>query len=519
MIQLRPYQNRCVRDVLAAFRGGWQSVCLVCPTGSGKRHMALWFMEYAAQHGRKVLFLGNRRLLITQAAADAKRHGVEYGTIMADLLDGNPGSSNQVASIHTLESWYLRDTLQKKAGEGLPEAQLIIIDECHRDLSKYERLRTFYPEAKLLGLTATPVGPDGRAIAPAPYQMLIEPVKNSELIAEEWLLPTVVYAPSEPYLHGVKITKGEYVQSQLGKAVQTCTVFGNVFSEWADRGGREMATVVFVPGVAYGRDLARQFNFLLGPGQAHVIEAKTKPREREEILGKIKEGESKVLVSVDVLREGFDLPLLQCAVDLQPNQQLRSYWQKVGRIKRTHPGQLSATYLDFAGNYWRFPHPNEDPEWPEDQTTTQELIKKRREEGQATQPIMCPKCSLVRDRGDTCPGCGWKNPQAIRRVRMGNGVLREMPAEEPKKRQLSQEERLFTKWQQRLYAALYTGATYKQAAWLYKQQLGQYPKEGWLGCPPADHPDWRCRVADHYDFRELTKACGRYREQLREIQS
>lgn len=513
MISLRNYQEDCLRAVLAALREH-RSVCLVCPTGSGKRRMAMWLMQYAAQNHRRALFLGNRRLLINQAATEAEEHGLEYGTIMADLMQGDPGARNQIASIHTLESWYLRETWKKEAGVGLPPADLLLIDEGHQCLDKYAKLRTFYPEAKLVSFTATPLGPDGRAIAPSPYEVLIEPVFNSQLIRDGWLLPTTVYAPSEPHLTGVKITKGEYVQSQLGRAVQTCTLSADVFREWERVGGREMATVVFVPGVAYGRDLERQFNYYLGGNKAHVIEAKTKPAERERILRGIADRGDGVLISVDVLREGFDLPLLQCAVDLQPNQQLRSYWQKLGRIKRPHGSQNKAVCLDFAGNYWRFPHPNEDPEWPQGEETSQERIQKQREAGKEAQPIMCPQCSLVRNRGDTCPGCGFKNPQAIRRVRMGNGELREMPAVTTR-RELGQEERLFNKWQGRLYAAIYCGHTFKQAAFFFHKETGQYPQEGWLGVHPQGDVKWTLPVADYYDRRNLTIACSRYKEQLR----
>lgn len=518
MLSLRPYQNRCIQEVLAAFRAGYRSVCLVSPTGSGKRRLSMWLMEYAAQNNRRVLFIGNRRLLINQAANEAEEHGIEFGTIMANLLQGDAGSSNQIASIHTLESWYLRGRKWTKEGkgDGLPPADLLIIDECHQSLDKYERLRGFYPEARLVGLTATPVGPSGRAISPSPFEVLIEPVKNSELIQGGWLLHTLVYAPSEPFIDGVKVTSGEYVQTQLGRAVQTCTVFGDVFKEWEEKGCRNMATVCFVPGVAFGRDLERQFNYYLGGNKAHVIEARTKPAEREQIIAQIRDGRSRVVISVDVLREGFDLPVLCCGIDLQPNQQLRSFWQKVGRVKRPSDGQTHAFWLDFAGNYHRFPHPDSDPTWPEGpaEETTQEVIQKQREAGTQAQPIMCPKCSRVRDRGDTCPGCGWKNPQAIRRVRMGNGKLKEMPAFTAPKRQPTKEERMFSRWTQRLYAALYTGATYSQAARIYHKQTGEYPQEGWVGVYPVGDLRWQTRVPDDHNFKSLTRACNQYKERL-----
>ena len=95
-----------------------------------------------------------------------------------------------------------------------------------------------------------------------------------------------------------------------------------------------------------------------------------------------------MLLGVDVVREGLDLPAAQCLIDLQPTHQFRVYWQKIGRVKRMYPGQKSAVVIDFAGNLWRHMiHPDQDPPWDElaKNKTIEEAIKKK--EG-----ALCPKC-------------------------------------------------------------------------------------------------------------------------------
>jgi superfamily II DNA or RNA helicase len=77
MLVLRDYQTIAIRQVFDCWRSGARSVVLVIPTGSGKRLCALWLMDYAAKAGRRVLFVGNRRLLVTQAQNDAER--LEHG--------------------------------------------------------------------------------------------------------------------------------------------------------------------------------------------------------------------------------------------------------------------------------------------------------------------------------------------------------------------------------------------------------------------------------------------------------
>lgn len=508
MIVLRDYQREFRDAVFDRWREGFQTVIGVSPTGSGKRYTALDLCRIAHEKGRKVLFVGNRRLLVTQAAEDAQEHGVPFGVIMADYMEGDPGSSNQLASVQTLESWYFYDPITNEpTGTGLPPADLVIIDEAHQDTDRYRQLLAFYPDAKVLALTATPVGAEGRPLVPDPYQTLVETITNSALIRKGVLLPTTVFAPSEPDIEGVKVVKRqEYNQKKLGQKVSECTVFADVFKTWEKFSDR--ATVCFVPGVKYGRFLVQEFNERLGPGQAYLIEAKTKHQQRQEIFAKVEAGKARVLVSVDVLKEGFDLPILSCGIDLQPNSQLRTYWQKLGRVKRAYQGQVEAVWLDFAGNYWKFPHPNQDPEWPkEDEETTQDVIQKSRKAGTASQPIMCPKCGHVRERGPICTNCGFKHEETIRRIRMGGGQLKEIPAHAKEKVEKTAEHRLLDKWKSRLIAGMRSNLTFGQCAYIFKKETGEHPRDGWPGTYDTGSLSWKKRVNHNLTMRELMSAC------------
>lgn len=245
----------------------------------------------------------------------------------------------------------------------------------------------------------------------------------------------------------------------------------------------------------------------MGPGTAHLIEAKTKHAEREAAFEAIRAGTSKILVSVGVLVEGFDLTKIKCILDLQPSTQFRNYWQKLGRAKRPFEDWPDALYLDFAGNSWRFTHPNDNPIWPTGDETTQEAIQKARKEGKQAAPIICPKCHFVREKGPVCPSCGHKGSDSIRRVRMGNGRLVEVKAEFKQKVEKSESEKLFAKWQQRLFGALKSGISYAQCAEIFRRETGSWPKDHWVGVYPKDSVQAKQHPKRHFTPGQLARAC------------
>lgn len=507
-LTLRPYQAKVKRLAHEAIRAGCRRPLVVAPTGAGKRVQAVdWCMTVVRQN-KECLFVTDRRLLIEQMADELHKHGVEFGIIMDGYLEQRTPRI-QLASIQSLEARCLkRDPLT------LPPADVILIDEAHKAIEQYKTLLGFYPNAYAFLLTATPVGPAGKTlIQPGYADALTEGVRNSELIQAGYLLRTRVYAPSEPNIEGIKVrNKEEFAEGALGKRVQEVTCFADVFAEWAPFADRK--TIVFAPGIAYCNGLAG------GPGvpgdhfygrgiKAAVITSKVKAKDRDAIIRDFADGDLKVLISVDVLREGFDVPKASCAIDLQPNAQLRTYWQKIGRVKRPFGDQQFAVYIDMAGNYWRFPHPDDDPDWlaVTGETTTQDVIAKRLESGKASKQVMCPKCSAVRKGGPRCPECGHEAQERdlVRRIRMGNGKLREVPAQEKRKHEKTEAQRQADKWKSSLFIGLKCGKTLKQCAWLHKSKHGDWPGRELPCVPEMGSASWSLKVDQVYTAKDIMR--------------
>lgn len=511
-LTLRSYQLRVKHAAHEAIRAGFRRPLVVAPTGAGKRIQAVDWCMTAIRQEKDLLFLTDRRLLIDQMAMELEKWGIPHGIVM----EGHPENRVpriQLGTIQSVESRYL-----KRDPQQLPHADVVLIDEAHKAIDQYTALLGFYPNAYAFLLTATPVGPAGKTlIQPGYADTLTEGVRNSELIKGGYLLPTRVYAPSEPDVEGVKLRRvpvrnGEFAEGALGRRVEEVTCFADVFGEWAPFADRK--TIVFAPGIDYCNGLA------IGPGDsfrargisAEVITSKVKAKDRDRILKEFAEGELKVLISVDVLKEGFDCPKASCAIDLQPNAQLRAYWQKIGRIKRPFEDQREAVYIDMAGNYWRFPHPDEDPDWAEitGETTTQDVIRRNLESGKANRQVRCPKCAAVRKGGPRCPECGFEaqSQDVVRCIRMGKGKLKEVAAKEKKKVEKTAEDRRRDAWKSCLFVGLKTGKTLKQCSYLFKQKSGEWPK-GMPCVPEFGSAQWALKVNQVYDAKGIMREFGR----------
>jgi superfamily II DNA or RNA helicase len=226
--QLREYQAAGVRDVRRAFSGGDRRVILTAPTGSGKRYIAVWCSLQAGEQNKRILIVTHRKILVDQMVQELRVHGAHVGVLMAGYEEPNPIAPIQVASLQTLWSRCLR---QGCYGKPLPEAQLIVIDECHQEPRRYHKLLEHYPRAWVMGLTATPVGREGLRLDD--FHAIVEGSLNSQLIHDGWLLPTVVYAPSEPDVTGVTIQRGDYSQKKLSRRVREVTLWGDIWKEYA----------------------------------------------------------------------------------------------------------------------------------------------------------------------------------------------------------------------------------------------------------------------------------------------
>ena len=181
-LEARPYQAKIIEDCRAAIAAGQRRLCIVSPTGSGKTIVAALIIGGAAGNGHRALFLAHRRELIRQASAKLHDLGVRHGVLLPGYR-ARLGEPVQVASVATLHARAIRGTSLE-----LPPADVVYVDECHRVAAPtYQQIIEAYPNAVVIGLTATPARRDGRGLGNTFDRLLLGP-SVQELVDGKYLV-------------------------------------------------------------------------------------------------------------------------------------------------------------------------------------------------------------------------------------------------------------------------------------------------------------------------------------------
>lgn len=408
---------------------------------------AAHIISAALKKGRKVQFVVHLRELVEQTIRALNRCGVErIGVIRGDDGRVDPDAPVQVASIQTL------------ARRKRPEANIIFLDECHRSIAPMYRKAVWeaYPDALIIGLTATPCRTDGRPLGQY-YEKLIVAATYSELIEGGFISEPIVYAPTvEPDLSGVRIVGGDYDDGQL-ETVMT-ELAGEIVPTWRQKADG-LRTVVFATSINHSKDIVARF--VADGVVAEHLDGTTPSKEREAILSRWASGQTTVVSNVGVLTEGFDLPAIRCAVLARPTQSLVLFMQTAGRALRA--GETRPVILDHAGNVGRFGLPTEDRTW---------IISGRAKQEVPRSPFTpCKQCfAYIKRTLAKCPFCG------AERVK----EEREIPVE--RKASFEQKDRVSIErdfYLSNVYLARAKGFKPGFAAFKFKEKFGRWPPYAW----------------------------------------
>ncbi len=305
---LREYQKQAINNIRNHFVKGKKKILLVAPTGSGKTVIASSMLEQIIEKGNFGLFVAHRRELVMQCSRKLSDFDIKHGVIMASKTP-NHYADVQIASIQTFTSRKDRDDFIK------PNANVIIIDEAHRSTSKsFKKLIEEYPDAYVIGLTATPCRADGKGLGNI-YQELVQAGNIKDLTKQGYLVPNRIIAPTIPDLQDIRIVAGDYEKKTLDNKMNTPKLVGDIVSHWI-RYGEDRPTIVFGVSIKHSKYIANIFK-QNGVPSGH-IDGEMPEIEREEQLDKLDKGKIKVLSNCMVLTEGWDQPKVSCVIIARP---------------------------------------------------------------------------------------------------------------------------------------------------------------------------------------------------------
>ena len=414
---LRDYQIEICENVNGAFKAH-RSVMMQMPTGTGKTVvLASLVKQYLNRDADcSVLIVAHRIELIEQTGAFLSHFEIDYGVIAGGKW---PAAFKRVmvASVQTLS---------KNLDIDLAPS-LVVIDEAHHALAKtYQMLWTAWPEAKFLGLTATPYRMSGDGFTDL-FEVLVDSWSVKQFIADGWLSPYDYYSirPDSEEQQEIDSLKkrgadGDYQMKELREKLDVRPSIERLFESF-ERFAFDKKGIIYAIDIAHAEHIAEYYR--LQGVNAVAISSKTPTAERQRLLVLFKSnslnrefdindngdnrrtkqeqsgacsnyalqggGRPKVntinfnngavrhctsyehdsassiqiLVSVDLFSEGFDCPDVEFIQMARPTLSLAKYLQMVGRGLRPCHGKQCCTIIDNVGLYRTFGLPSVDRDW------------------------------------------------------------------------------------------------------------------------------------------------------------
>lgn len=335
-MELRPYQQEAKDAIFEQWDNGVKKTLLVLPTGCGKTVVFAKVTEDCVRQGNRVLILAHRGELLDQAA-DKLMKTTGLGCALEKAENTCLGSWFRVVvgSVQTL--------MRQKRLDQFPEDffDTIIIDEAHHCISdSYQKVLKHFPDAQILGVTATPDRGDMQNLGQF-FESLAYEYTLPKAIKEGYLTPIkALTIPLKIDMSSVSVQAGDFKASDIGTALDS---YLEGIAEEMKKYCSDKKTVVFLPLVK----TSQKFRDLLNEHGFQAAEVNGNSQDRAEILADFETGKYNVLCNSMLLTEGWDCPSVDCIVVLRPTKVRSLYCQMVGRGTRLFPGKDHLLLLDF----------------------------------------------------------------------------------------------------------------------------------------------------------------------------
>lgn len=408
---LRDYQTDLYTSLFDAWKSH-QNVLAVSPTGSGKTVIFASVARAFVENNIPVIVIAHRQELVGQISLTLARNGMKHKVIGGNgiittcsrlhVMDGLNPMIDQRAKLIVAGV----DTLIRKDDQIFSKIGLWINDEAHHllDSNKWGTAIKKFPNAKGLGVTATPLRSDGKGLgrhASGVFDTMVLGPDMQNLIDRGFLTPFRIFAPPSATLHIDEswITgTGDFSHVKVADAIHKANITGDAVQHYLRHAAGKIG-VSFCVDVAACDELANAYRAAGVP--AEVVTADTPDILRQTLKQRLACGVVKMLINVDIFGEGYDLPAIEVVSFLRPTASYGLFVQQFGRALRPMEGKHEAIIIDHVGNTIRHGLPIQHKEWSLDDRA------KRGKSESAVLIKVCQACTGVYERfRKICPFCG-----------------------------------------------------------------------------------------------------------------
>jgi superfamily II DNA or RNA helicase len=327
-----------------------RSVMAQMPTGTGKTYLLTAVINSFVSNNQmeKVWIVAHRRELVSQIDETVRKFQSYSASNTSSLL-----SSVKAMSIQWLMRHY--DEIEEEPG-------MIVIDEAHHALAKtYKEMWERFPNAKFLGLTATPCRLNGKGFTDL-FDILVQSWGVPEFISKGRLATyDFVSIKSDGVTQRLidslqkRGADGDYQNKEMDMLLNKKPSIERLYRS-LEEFGKDRKGIVYAINISHAQKITKLYQE--HGVKAIAIDSKTPATERQQDIEAFKKGDIQVLVNVDIFSEGFDCPDVEFVQLARPTLSLAKYLQMVGRGLRVAKGKKNCVIIDNVGLYRVFGLPS-----------------------------------------------------------------------------------------------------------------------------------------------------------------
>jgi DNA repair protein RadD len=394
-MKLRKYQALMLSQLWAALFYSKNALC-VAATGSGKTRIFSELLKIGIDRKEnfKALVIVHRVSLVKQTVkAFEKFIPNSKISIFCETLQKKDLSGQIVVS--TFQSLVKSDKVYKEY------YNLTILDECHNLTfaveNSFEKLREINPSLKVIGFTATPFTREGYLYGTGKFfEEISVSIPMKKMMEMGYLSPYTLKSSATKFDMST-VTKpkrmDDYLPKELNKLTKDEKKINDQVEDMLSRVSDRKKIAVLTINIEHCEQVASQIR--------HFEDALVQHSKSPYNLNKFMESDTRFLISVNQLSEGFDYPAIDCVVFMRPTRSAKFMVQAVGRGLRTCEGKTDCLVLDYGDVFLHCGT-------PEEPLVIERSYSNRQKEVEPTLKV-CPECqAYVFQKDKNCGECGYE---------------------------------------------------------------------------------------------------------------